>query len=241
MSDKNTNQKELQNRIVAVIGRKGSGKSTMLGERLQSGDRLVVWDPMGEHSGKKGWVPNQITSIQELQNFFRWARKKNQFAAGYLPGDELEEEVEAVAGLVYQRGNLTFGVEEVPLICSPSYLPPVLGKLIRTGRHRQVDLYWTAQRASEVSRTLTSLTDEFILFSQTEPRDLDAIAARCGNEVARKVAALGRHDFIVWDVACRRLTDGDSEDAQADRQNESVSGDRQVATGNGIHIGRREA
>ena len=54
MNAENGNQKELQNRIVAVIGRKGSGKSTMLAERLKTVDRLVVFDPLGEHCGKKG-------------------------------------------------------------------------------------------------------------------------------------------------------------------------------------------
>ncbi len=198
---------ELQNRIVGIVGRKGSGKSVMLKEHLQSADRLIVWDAMGEHSGAKGWLPNQITSMEELQRFLHWARKKNQFAAGYVPGAELEEEIEAVAGLVYAHGDLTFAIEEMPLICSPSYLPPILGKLIRTGRHRQIDITWTAQRASEVSRTLTSLTDEFFWFSQTEPLDLDACAKRCGAEIAGKVAGLGRHGFLTFDVGARRFVE----------------------------------
>jgi hypothetical protein len=218
MSQENGNRKELQNRIVAIIGRKGSGKSTMLAERLKTADRLVVFDPLSEHCGKNGWLPNEISSLPELEAFFRWNRKRSQFGAGYVPDENLEEEVEGVARILYQRGNLVFGIEEVPLICSPSYLPPVLGKLIRTGRHRQIDITWTAQRASECARTLTSLTDEFVLFSQTEPRDLDAIAARCGNEVAHKVAALGRHDYITWDVGGRRLVEHSSTATQTRMQ-----------------------
>jgi hypothetical protein len=214
MSQENGEGKELQNRIVAVIGRKGSGKSTMLSERLRMADRLVVFDPLGEHCGKKGWLPNEISSLPELETFFRWNRKRSQFATGYVPSEDLEEEVEGVAGVLYQRGNLVFGIEEVPLICSPSYLPRVLGKLIRTGRHRQIDITWTAQRASECARTLTSLTDEFVLFSQTEPRDLDAIAARCGEDVADKVAELGRHDYITWDVGARQLVEHSSTGTQ---------------------------
>jgi hypothetical protein len=237
MNAENGNQKELQNRIVAVIGRKGSGKSTMLAERLKTVDRLVVFDPLGEHCGKKGWLPNEIDSLPELENFFRWNRKRGHFAAGYVPGEELEEEVEGVAKILYQRGNLVFGIEEVPLICSPSYLPPVLGKLIRTGRHRQIDITWTAQRASECARTLTSLTDEFVLFSQTEPRDLDAIAARCGDEVARKVAELGRHDYITWDVGARKLVEHSGTGTQANRRD--TSDGQRAGNGRKIRIVRR--
>ncbi len=214
MSGGNDGREELQNRIVAIIGRKGSGKSTMLAERLKVAERIVVFDPLGEHSGKRGWLPNATTSLPELESFFRWNRKRGQFATGYVPGENMEEEVEGVSGILYGRGNLVFGIEEVPLICSPSYLPPVLGKLIRTGRHRQIDITWTAQRASECARTLTSLTDEFVLFSQTEPRDLDAIGARCGDDVARRVAELGRHDYLTWDVATRKLVEHTEASAQ---------------------------
>ena len=81
----------------------------------------------------------------------------------------------------------------------------MFGKMVRTGRHRKIDLLWTAQRASEVSRTLTSATDLFIFYSQTEPRDLDAIAERCGREVANQVTGLGLHDSFIWDVIEREI------------------------------------
>lgn len=197
---------EIQNRIVGIIGRKGTGKSTLLADRLQGADRVFVWDPMAEHGE---WLPNELDSADAAEKFLRWAQKKKLWAASYVPGSDLEDEFEGICDLYYTSapaGARIFAVEEVPLICSPSYLPEKFGKLVRTGRHRLIDLYWTAQRAGEVSRTLTSLTDEFVLFSQTEPRDLDAIASRCGPDVADRVAHLGRHDYIVWDVASRALT-----------------------------------
>ena len=98
---------------------------------------------------------------------------------------------------------MLFVVEEAPLVCRASYLPATFGKIVRTGRHRSIDLLWTAQRVSEVSRTLTSATDVWMFYSQTEPRDLDAIADRCGREVADKVAGLGLHDSFCWDVIAR--------------------------------------
>ena len=49
------------------------------------------------------------------------------------------------------------------------------------------------------------MTDFFVFYSQTEPRDLDAIAERCGREVADKVAGLGLHDSFTWDVIERKI------------------------------------
>lgn len=197
---------ELQNRIVAIIGRKGTGKSTKLTEILTAQDRVLVFDPMAEHD----WSPNEIDSLDKaatggsgfdsLREFFKWNHKKKQWAANYVPGEKIEDEVEAVSRIVYQHGNCAFGLDEVGLFCSPGHLPEALGKLVRTGRHKKIDIYWTGLRAGEISRTLTSLTDEFIIFSQTEPRDLDAIATRCGVEIADLVRRLEIHDFIQWDV-----------------------------------------
>lgn len=199
---------ELRNLIVGNIGRKGSGKSTVLADTLQTLDRPIVFDPLAEHD----WTPNEISSVDTLREFFRWNKKRKEWAANFVPGENLEADLEELSRLVYERGDCSLAIEEIPLIASPGHMPETFGKLVRTGRHRKVDVYWTAQRAAEVPRTLTSLTDEFIFFSQTEPRDLDAIAARCGTEIADRVAHLGEHEHIRYDVLKRSLSQSHSSD-----------------------------
>ena len=188
---------ELQNRIVGVIGRKGSGKSTYVHKLLRYCPRLVVFDVMGEHapSGE-----NCFQKLAELARFLKWSREQSTFAGFYVPADNLEEEIEEVSRLVYARGHLCFACEEVPLYTQAGYMAPLFGKLVRTGRHQKIDICWTAQRAAEVPKTLTALTDVWILFSQTEPRDLTALADRCGRAVADRVAGLGLHDHFLWDA-----------------------------------------
>lgn len=188
---------EIQNRIVGVVGRKGSGKSTRVQGLLRYCPRFVVFDVMAEHSRENG---NRLESSTQLNEFLKWSREQQTFAGCYVPSSELDEEIEEVARLVYARGDLCFVCEEVPLYTQAGFMPPLLGKLIRTGRHQQIDILWTAQRAAEVPRTITSLTDLWVLFSQTEPRDLSALADRCGREVADRVAGLGLHDYFLWDA-----------------------------------------
>jgi hypothetical protein len=189
---------EVQNRIIGIVGRKGSGKSSRLRELLRYCPRFVGFDPMGEHA--QGEKVNKFDSPAQLAQFLNHSRKEETFAAVYVPGGDLEEEIEETARLVYARGELCFACEEVPLYTQAGYMPPLLGKLIRTGRHKKVDVVWTAQRAAEVPKTLTALTDVWILFSQTEPRDLSALADRCGGDVAKRVAGLGLHDYFIWDA-----------------------------------------
>jgi hypothetical protein len=187
---------DVQNRIVGVVGRKGSGKSTSVRGMLRHCPRFLVFDVMGEHVDEN----NRLESPGQLASFLKWSREQPTFAGVYVPGGDLAEEIEEVSRLVYARGDLCFVCEEVPLYTQAGYMPPLLGKLIRTGRHKRIDIAWTAQRAAEVPKTLTALTDVWVLFSQTEPRDLSALADRCGREVAERVAGLGLHDFFVFDV-----------------------------------------
>jgi hypothetical protein len=149
-------------------------------------------------------LPNVFEDLGELTEFLDETTSERTFAGTYVPGEDLESEFDEVCYLVYDYGRLLFVVEEAPLVCKAGYLPPPFGKMVRTGRHRAIDLLWTAQRASEVSRTLTSATDFWILYSQTEPRDLDAIAERCGKEVADRVVNLALHDSFVYDVIERQ-------------------------------------
>ena len=194
---------DVQNRIVGIIGRKGSGKSTRVATLLKYCPRIFAWDPMGDH---RHLLPDVFEGINDdLYEYFHQASQAKTFACAYIPGGDLEDEFEEICELVYWYGRMLFCVEEAPLICKAAYLPPAFGKIVRTGRHRAIDLLWTAQRASEVSRTLTSATDLWILYSQTEPRDLDAIAARCGRDLAGRVAGLGLHDSFVYDVISREV------------------------------------
>lgn len=187
---------ELQNKITGIIGRKGTGKSTKLEELLSGRDRVLVLDPMAEHD----WTPNEISSLETLSEFFRWNRKKQQWAASFVPGESIDQDVEDASRIAYKAGDHAIGIDEISLFTTAGHMPKALGRMIRTGRHRKMDIYWTGLRANEVPRTLTSLTDEFILFSQTEPLDLDAIAKRCGTEVAERVGELKLHEYLIWDV-----------------------------------------
>jgi hypothetical protein len=197
---------ELQNRIVGVIGRKGSGKSTLTGEILQRCDRLFLFDTMGEHY----WVPDQFTDIGEAHAYiFEHGAKDGSFIASFIPEgteeDALETNFGEISMAVYEAGNMSFFTEELPMMSQPQYVPPAFNRNVRLGRHHCINIGYTGQRASECPRRVTAATDVFVFFSQTEPRDLDSIAERCSPEVAEIVSNLDQHDFVVYNVASRQL------------------------------------
>ena len=197
---------ELQNRIVAVVGRKGSGKSTLTRELLTHCRRLFLFDTMGEHN----WIPDQFTDLAQSWDYiFAAGSGPADFMGSFIPGedadDQLEKDFQEICSATYEAGNLTLAVEELPMLSQPGYVPSKYNRLIRLGRHRCVNLLYTGQRLSECPRRVTAATDVFVLFSHTEPRDVDAIAERCGPEVADLVQKLDEHEFLVYVVAARSV------------------------------------
>lgn len=193
---------ERQNKIVCVAGRKGSGKSTKAREILERCDRLFLFDTMGEHV----WIPDRFESLTDADIFILGTPYVDTFEASLVPeGDDPVSEFTECCSVCYDVGNMLFAVEEVPMLdMSAGHMPRRFNKIVRLGRHRNLSLLYTAQRLAEVPRALTAATDVFVLFCHSEPRDLEAIADRCGGEIARKVQSLGDHGYLIWDVLERR-------------------------------------
>ena len=82
---------EVQNQIVGIVGRKGTGKSSYLRELLRHCPRLLVFDVMAEHARKGG---NQLQSSAKLAQFLKWSREQEKFAGFYVPDGALDEEIE---------------------------------------------------------------------------------------------------------------------------------------------------
>lgn len=193
---------DLQNKFVGICGRKGSGKSVLARRILQRQGRVFIADLMGEHT----WVPekNTFDTLEDADDFLAWADSQRYCCGSFIPQTDLKAEAEELCTMIYEYGNLLFGIEEIASLCGPNWLPPALSKITRLGRHRRVSVLYTTQRAGEISRALTAATDIFVLFHCAEPRDLGAIAERCGNSVAEKVLKLALHDFVIFDVVAQK-------------------------------------
>jgi hypothetical protein len=193
---------EQQNRIIACAGRKGSGKSTLAKEILPQCPRLFIYDTMGEHR----WCPDTFDDLDQAQIYLMESPRYETFMGRYVPeGDDEEKDFSTICETVYDQGNMLFAIEEVVMLgCTPNYAPSKFRKIIRLGRHRNIDMLYTTQRLGECPRMLTAATDVFILFAHSEPRDLDRIQERCGVEVSRKVASFQDHEFLIFDVATKK-------------------------------------
>jgi hypothetical protein len=160
------------------------------------GPRIAVIDTALEHADH---IPNQFSEPEQVFEFLEWSKRQKSFACTYCPEDLTEGVAEIVPALL-DRKNMVVAIEEVPEVCDGGKVPKRLRYLIRVGRHYGIDIVYTGQRFSEIARTITSQTDIFILFRQSEPLDVDGVAKRTSRDIAERVKALEPGEFIVYDV-----------------------------------------
>jgi len=178
-----------QNLIITILGRKGSGKTTLAREIIADFPRVITLDSMGEYGEGSTVVwefENSVRAILAVSNKKRFRLALRVFDNKHMLG---------LLKMAWEIPDSLVVVEETSLICSPSDLPAELARLIRFGRHRKISQLYIARRPSELPRDLTANSDLIITFQQREPRDLDYLRQSGFDE--RQVYALPLYQIAV--------------------------------------------
>jgi len=146
--------------IEIIIGKRGCGKSTLLKNILDTKEnKVIIYDFIGEH---EGLICSSIEEVHKNMNCpiisFRNAR---------------EDMFNLLCEYVYERGNVTFAIEEVDCFTSANYCPAFLSYIIRYGRHKNINLIGITRRPADIPRLLTSQANKLYLFKISEPRDIE--------------------------------------------------------------------
>lgn len=169
---------EGENLILTILGMKGSGKSTLAGEIIKEYPRVLILDAYGEYTEyPKVKVteggPNTVTELL----FVRYDKKFTVVAMIVS-----REEALNVLAVAFEIPDLLIVLEEASLYTSPHELPNEIATILRYGRKRQISMIVIARRPSEISRELTAQSDLLVTFRQTEPRDIEYLRARMGED-----------------------------------------------------------
>jgi hypothetical protein len=167
------------NTIVSVFGRKGSGKTTLVGEIAEDHRRVFAFDSMGEYGEERGFVV--CYGLADCARAMVEAARAPLFRLS-LRVDRTEDFLKLLR-IAYEVPDSLLIVEETSLYCSPSRLPDDLSRLVRYGRHRRLNIVFVARRPSEIHRELTAQSDVIVTFRQHEPRDVDYLKSFIGPRV----------------------------------------------------------
>lgn len=174
---------EYRRLVCLVYGQTGSGKTVLaralLMERVKAlGPSAVgiIVDTLQEHIDVPAVAPETFENFLSLDT-----RGGPRIVRALLDTDEdfeqfstdLENSYTAPADGHKRRGPVVLMIDEVSYWSSPNKSTLGLSRLIRYGRHWQVDLIGVARRPAETSRELSSQsTALYIVGGIVEPRDL---------------------------------------------------------------------
>jgi|APSaa5957512535_1039671.scaffolds.fasta_scaffold17722_3 DNA helicase HerA-like ATPase len=153
----------MQNKIIIIIGKKGSGKShlaNLLMLEKSVDKKVLIYDTLNEYD----------YPIADLDKFP--TLKKGIFRVTPIECQDDKEFFGSICEYVYKIQNTVLLVDEIDMYCSATSHVEYLTKICRYGRHKQVDLIAITRRPSDVPRSITAMADEFYVFKIQEPKDI---------------------------------------------------------------------
>ena len=172
--------------IAGIIGRRGSGKTTLIKTLAAGHRRVLFWDWRGEYDGEK-------VTLEQLPALFR----KKRFSAVYRPGNgDLVREFDALCHVARCIGrDFTFCCDEAALV-TPGYREGGLGLLLRYSRPQGINILWATQRACRIPGVLLSEANTLYVFHLHHRADLQALSTVLDPDDLGRVAALPPHEYL---------------------------------------------
>lgn len=178
-----------QTDLMAIFGRRGTGKSTLCKSIQKAFPRLIVIDLLHEYTKKDcDYLVDDFETFGAVLVKLLEAKKK-RFRVVYQfdvenSSDETEEFDRAMK-LIYHFGNCMVVIEEIHHYMKREYMTEWLKKLVLVGRHRGVGLIATSQRPAEVSKTFVSQCHHVFAGVTFEKNDLKYFADTIGDASER--------------------------------------------------------
>jgi DNA helicase HerA-like ATPase len=178
--------------VVLITGMTGSGKSVFFRDLIQSQPRFIILDTVKEYREMRPPFPAAfISDFPSLVAYLR-ANKTGSFRIIFDPRNPFElitlndgRQVtvsELLSKIVYDGlYNVTLGIEELGKHATQKEIAPNLYNIICLGRHRQISLFATTQRAAQISTDFKAQITRFVAFRQHLPNDIGWIGECIGD------------------------------------------------------------
>lgn len=139
--------------IEAVLGASGSGKSSYVKRLMERAKprRLIVFDPENEWSA----FGTVTTRVEDVLAGFKAAGQDGACRVVFVPSPVPEiavRQFDAVCRIAFHAERLTFIVDELKSVTTPSRSPVGWGMLTGRGRKRAIVMYGLSQRPASIDK-----------------------------------------------------------------------------------------
>lgn len=190
--------------VVAVFGRRGTGKTTLAMRLVRPAARVVVFDPIGEWAMLPEFVgARDLASVRRTLA----ALWRSGFHLAYVPPClDPPAELAALANLLWRCGDvtpprpLTLVVDEAQasLPVHRGLRHAATSRLVFQGRHRALGLLTICQRPASLSADVRGQLSELYCFALPFGLDRRAVGQIIGDEHAESTAHLPVGQCLRW-------------------------------------------
>jgi len=180
--------------VAVILGRRGSGKTTLVKAKLQAFPRVIIVDPEHEYPGEV---------CESLGQLYRLARTTRRFRFVYRPSRGLAskselESIDCLAQIAYTVGNLLLVIDEADRYARQGKdTLPYVRLLIDEGRHREVGLVAVARRPGRIPKDLIENAGWLYLFHTHGAHSQKYLAGIIGAE-AEHLSTLTAGEYLEW-------------------------------------------
>lgn len=143
--------------VTFVAGARGSGKSSWLKQYARGFGRALVWDPMHEYGQALG--VDVVRQPSDLAALYRSAP-----VLVFAPEVVNPDVFDFFSHVAWERGAGLVLADELATVTHAGKASGWWGRLIREGRHRQIEIAAAAQRPAEIDKTIIGNATRLIVF-----------------------------------------------------------------------------
>ena len=195
--------------LIAVYGRRGTGKSTLTKGLLNNHGRVIVFDPRAEYAGR-GW--RQCRTLVAVRDAMakKWA---GSFKIAYVPpGGSEKQALSGLCSLIWQAQKpyevgqdarkILLVIEEADLSLPVHQLPAGSRKQIEVcnqGRHMGIEAIAVTQRPAQLSLAFRGNAAVSYVFALAWEDDQMQISKMIGRKNRPMLANLQNYFFIKYE------------------------------------------
>lgn len=194
-------------KCLAVFGRRGSGKSTLVKSLLRGVERVIVFDPMDEYAAEvPGFVRAESVSAALKIMARRWG---GGFRIALVVPEDHAGQLHRLSGFLWRatepykagrdRRKVWLVVEEMNLSVPSMALPKGqrgFERLILQGRHHGIELVGVSQRPALVSATFRGNAAVTYCFALAGHVDVQAVGQIVGPSHGGRLKTLPDHTYL---------------------------------------------